>query len=83
MAPQSTLSSPCSRSGDIKQFTAYPDYDLKCIEGNSLLMSLAGGARADRMADQTVPGLDEGKFASLWGGEAYVLKIIQDYHSFF
>jgi hypothetical protein len=31
---------------------------------------------ADRIADRTAAGLDEGEFASLWDGEAYVLKII-------
>jgi len=31
---------------------------------------------ANRIADRTAAGLDEGEFASLWDGEAYVLKII-------
>jgi hypothetical protein len=31
---------------------------------------------ADREADRTAAGLDKGEFASLWDGEAYVLKII-------
>jgi hypothetical protein len=31
---------------------------------------------ADRIANRAAGGLDEGEFASLWDGEAYVLKII-------
>jgi hypothetical protein len=31
---------------------------------------------ADTIANRAAGGLDEGEFASLWDGEAYVLKII-------
>lgn len=114
--------------GRITEFIAYPDYDLKSIEGESLLMPLLEGAREypddyfemrglflervelgtyrrkgtwriggenhlsgdegyskvvvvgsrslDRTAFRTECGLDQEEYASLWDGDAYILKII-------
>ncbi|KAL3424120.1 hypothetical protein PVAG01_03401 [Phlyctema vagabunda] len=115
--------------GTLTQFSAYPDYDLESIEGESLLLPLVHGIRsypsdypefrglfldyvedgvyrrkgawrvggrysnagfedankiarvwhtkgADRIAHRTAAGLDEGEFASLWNGDAYVVKIV-------
>jgi hypothetical protein len=53
---------------------AYSTEGLGADAGKVTRMWHATGA--ERSADRSTAGLDEGEFACLWDGEAYILKII-------